>query len=848
MLTITALVLLAAAAAALPLMHRRAELALRLRLGRLGRDLAAVQDAPAGIDPATLPSLRAQHAHLALTLPDLLSWRRDLLCRAAGARVARLEQALEDLRAGREALAPAPGVSLRTVASPAPAPAGSAPVHYSLRVPPGYDDTRQWPLIVHLHGRGRLRPFLGHPAPDYGDNALVAAPHGGGSVDFMGAAEAEVLAVIDEVSRLCRVDPDRVYLAGASMGGTGAWHLACHHPDRFAAVVACSANADDRVWEELWEEGRPEPAPGSAEAALRRLERLDSPVTYAANMLHVPALTVHGDADEVVPIAHARSMVEALRRSGAAVTFEERVGTGHDLGFGGELPRYAAWLLQHRRQSRPARVHWLTDGRWPGAYWVRRAEPSRPLELAGVEAAVTEDGTVSVQTRACRALELDLSAARLPVRTRKRLRVLVDGQDLGTFKREALALVRGEDGWSRLPVLPVPPVPPAPREAYRVLQRPFAVIFGTQAADPEMNAALRREAGSLASEWRRRYLFSPSVIADRDAAGADLAGRGLLLFGGPDENTVTAALLAEVAAAGVTLPLGFAGSSIQAADGPPLPPEGHDAGTLGCIMTAPHPRSPGEAVVVVWGASWRALTGVNFRFGNSFDWTVYENRWWFGCAVFDEKTASPETFVRVGFLGPDWRLAPELVWDRTPGMWRELPGWLPQHPSTSAAAAAAARDGGTVWLDRCLPLSVRQARGPVGFGRSWGGGLLSAGRDGRRFGRGLGVRGPGAVCFGLDGAFAAFRARVGADLEGVPAESLKAPRVEFGAMIFTVYGDGDELWASPPLGPLDEAVEVDVDVRGVGELELEVRPAGKYDWHLGCGAWAEARLERLPEP
>ncbi len=39
------------------------------------------------------------------------------------------------------------------------------------------------------------------------------------------------------MSRRYRVDPDRIYLMGHSMGGYGTNNLATHHPDLFAAVA-----------------------------------------------------------------------------------------------------------------------------------------------------------------------------------------------------------------------------------------------------------------------------------------------------------------------------------------------------------------------------------------------------------------------------------------------------------------------------------------------------------------------------------------------------------------------------------------------------------------------------------
>ena len=50
------------------------------------------------------------------------------------------------------------------------------------------------------------------------------------------AGEADVFEAIAAVKKRFKIDDKRVMLRGFSMGGEGAWHIALHHPDRFAAA------------------------------------------------------------------------------------------------------------------------------------------------------------------------------------------------------------------------------------------------------------------------------------------------------------------------------------------------------------------------------------------------------------------------------------------------------------------------------------------------------------------------------------------------------------------------------------------------------------------------------------
>jgi len=55
-------------------------------------------------------------------------------------------------------------------------------------------------------------------------------------------------SLLDEIVPTHKVDKDRIYVTGLSMGGFGTWSLAAAHPDKFAAIVPISKrrNGDPR--------------------------------------------------------------------------------------------------------------------------------------------------------------------------------------------------------------------------------------------------------------------------------------------------------------------------------------------------------------------------------------------------------------------------------------------------------------------------------------------------------------------------------------------------------------------------------------------------------------------------
>ena len=54
--------------------------------------------------------------------------------------------------------------------------------------------------------------------------------------DYRGSAEQDVMDVLAEVRRDYKIDPNRIYLMGHSMGAYGTWSIAMAHPELFAAL------------------------------------------------------------------------------------------------------------------------------------------------------------------------------------------------------------------------------------------------------------------------------------------------------------------------------------------------------------------------------------------------------------------------------------------------------------------------------------------------------------------------------------------------------------------------------------------------------------------------------------
>jgi len=108
------------------------------------------------------------------------------------------------------------------------------------------------------------------------------------------------------------VDPDRLYVVGFSMGGTGAWTMLLRNPGLFAAAIPISGNANAFLSDE------------KAFAAIR----------------NTPVLPVHSYDDPVSPVSGTQNAVDAMVAAG-----DQSVGFNSQIwGMGAVVPAHDAWL------------------------------------------------------------------------------------------------------------------------------------------------------------------------------------------------------------------------------------------------------------------------------------------------------------------------------------------------------------------------------------------------------------------------------------------------------------------------------------------------------------------------
>ncbi|HZR21033.1 MAG TPA: alpha/beta fold hydrolase [Verrucomicrobiae bacterium] len=201
----------------------------------------------------------------------------------------------------------------------------TAKIDYLLFLPEGYGKTKQrWPLMLFLHGSGEsgtnLDKVKAHGPPKIVDSKadfpfILVSPQSPGR----GWNPDTLNALLDRIIRKYRVDKDRVYLTGLSMGGYGTWALAAEHPEKFAAIVPICG--------------------GGNPADAKKLAKL-------------PIWVFHGAKDQTVPVERSKEMVEAIENAGGDVKLTIYPEAGHDSWTETyNNPQLYSWLLEHRRRQ-----------------------------------------------------------------------------------------------------------------------------------------------------------------------------------------------------------------------------------------------------------------------------------------------------------------------------------------------------------------------------------------------------------------------------------------------------------------------------------------------------------------
>lgn len=205
---------------------------------------------------------------------------------------------------------------------------------YRVFVPEHRDQNSRTPVMLYLHGSGVRGDDNVQQADAFSKTIarvrekidfIVVLPQCRENTFWASTEMADqALAALDQAVTEFGGDPERIYLAGYSLGGYGVWQIAAANPKKFAALIPIAGGfVGERP---IAQRDRDLIIPSVG----KMLDSEDPYATLATAIGSTPAWLFHGAKDESVPAEFSRKIVKALEDNGSQnVKYTEDLDDGH---------------------------------------------------------------------------------------------------------------------------------------------------------------------------------------------------------------------------------------------------------------------------------------------------------------------------------------------------------------------------------------------------------------------------------------------------------------------------------------------------------------------------------------
>ncbi|WP_353721470.1 alpha/beta hydrolase-fold protein [Dyadobacter sp. 676] len=411
---------------------------------------------------------------------------------------------------------------------------------YGLYLPENFDENKKYPLVIMLHGAGSnhrlaLRRVFGKSnaegetdveATRYfpkWDNVdyIVASPYARGTAGYQGIPEQDVYDVLADVKMRFKIDEDRTYLTGLSMGGGGTLWIGLSRPDIWAAIAPVC------------------PAPPAGTFDL------------APNATNFPVHFFHGDADPVVPVAGTQKWVSHLQDLGAEVSYKEFVDVKHDSWVNAYDNEYIfEWFKDFKRNPYPNRVRFVSrQYKYDKAFWVQFNRFSYG-KLAEIDAKFTKENALDITTKNLEKFTLNLKG-HPKFKPGAALTLKIDGSNVNaktdsvvTLFRESVAGKWAVEGATIMSIY-TGKKKGAEGPIYAAFSSRHVYVYGTADNPSPEELKKRVDIATQAASWSQyrgeflgRVMFFPRVLADKEVRPSDIESSNLILFGTKESNAL----------------------------------------------------------------------------------------------------------------------------------------------------------------------------------------------------------------------------------------------------------------------------------------------------------------------
>lgn len=530
-------------------------------------------------------------------------------------------------------------------------PSDNSPQPYLMYVPEGYDASRPRGLFVFLHGYAYdLNKYnwieMMFPQDEAATitrdaDCLLMMPFARGNTDFQALGEDDVMFTIREVRKHYRIDPNRIILCGISMGGMGAWTIAAHYPDVFAAVVPISARGDYFLW-------HTDIARKSLPAWKLKQIGMEFGFDLRRN-LQIPSLVICGTDDMLVKPAQSRLMASKLKEEHYPTRLLE-IGEADHYSWSAFLTNKPLLELAKtaRRSPHPTTIHYRTYTlKFNRAWWLSIEGIDQWWRPADVTAAFdAKDRSVRIESTNVTKLRLEL-----PKGLCGDLKAVTVHWNQQTSKHAIAqfpATIVLQNGYpTDAKLLKTPRLCGPIREAFA---GPFVIVHGRAPA-----GGLPDDALTVAKRWLLYSQGVPAVLGDDKITENVIKSNNLILVGTPETNKMIARVADGLPVKFMTEEKNGRRETFYV-----IGRHRYAAARHGLAMLYPNPLNPERCVVVMSGVCWGSAVAQNHFFDLLPDYIVFTDE------KAEDGTDSQET-VCAGYFDTKWQLDERTMWTSRKG-------------------------------------------------------------------------------------------------------------------------------------------------------------------------------------
>ena len=523
---------------------------------------------------------------------------------------------------------------------------------YLLTMPDNYDPAakRTYRLDTFMHGRDDTvleQQFMAKALSGYtskpfgaGSDRFMLQPYGRYTNASRFAGETDGLEAIASVQKNYPIDPNRIVMAGFSMGGASAWSYIVHHADRWAAGAPGAGFTETEVFLRGALARQPQ------NQVQRTLWHMYDSTDYAINTFNVPVVAYSGEIDAQKQAADA--MAAAMLAEGLKLEHIIGPNTGHSYEPGARqrLQDRLDQLVSSGRNPAPSEIRFTTWMlRYNKMFWVSIDAMGEEWQRARVNAK-SDGNTITAATTNVTALSLDFQPGLAPFEpgTKPALKIDTDTVQLPPVRSDkslTVGLVRHGKTWKTGTLNGLRkmhglqgPIDDAFMDAFvfvAPMGRPLSEATGTWTRE-QMDYAI--------SEWIHFFRGEPRVKSDGEISADDIANNNLALFGDPSSNAIYRRIADR-------LPIRWTASGVTVGS------EKFDANHAP-VFIFPNPLNPKKYVVINSGFTFHDQSNNDMQSPKLPDWAIVDMT-----KPGNNYNYLPLFIEWQGFFDETWKLATE---------------------------------------------------------------------------------------------------------------------------------------------------------------------------------------------